>query len=204
MAWVAWDKMTLSKNNGGFGLRDIQAFNDAFLAKLSWRLLEDLEGLLGRVLLSKYCPEGNLLSCTPPNASSHGWQSVLVGKDLLLKNLGWVVGDGASIRIWDDPWMCLNYPIRPMGPATRESTLLTVRDLIHEETGEWNRSIIQVVLPFEEDRILRIKPSMKGAPDALRWLGGKCGEYSVKTGYHIAMVEATAEILEDEATPEFD
>ena len=202
MAWIAWEKLTLSKSNGGLGIRDVQAFNDARLAKLSWRLLEKPEGLLGRILLSKYCPEGNLLSCSASSSASHGWHSVLVGRDLLMKGLGWVVGDGASIKIWEDSWLSLEKPLRPMGPATRETAELVVRDLIHEETGEWNRDLIQTILRHEEERILCLKPSIKGAPDILRWLGAKSGEYSVKTGYHVAMGEATEEILEDEPTNE--
>lgn len=91
-----------------------------------------------------------------------------------------------------------------MGPTTRDSALLTVRDLIHEVLGEWNKNLIQALLSFEEERIMRLKPSPKGAPDALKWLGEKLEEYSVKTWYHIEMAEATAEILEDEASPKIE
>lgn len=72
MAWISWEKLTLSKDNGGLGIRDIQAFNEAFLAKISVRLLDKPNGLLGRTLLSKYCTEENLLTCTAPSAASHG------------------------------------------------------------------------------------------------------------------------------------
>ncbi|XP_048621848.1 uncharacterized protein LOC125591512 [Brassica napus] len=204
MAWLAWDKMTLSKSNGGLGIRDVQAFNDAFLAKISWRLKENPDCLLGRILLSKYCPDGNLLTCTALSAASHGWQSILLGRDLLVKNLGWIVGDGASIKIWDDAWLSLEAPCRPMGPATSETASLCVKDLIQEGNGEWNREFVQTVLPFEEERVLSITPSTKGASDVLKWLGTKTGEYKVKTGYYTAMAEVTEEILEGEATPEFD
>ncbi|XP_048629759.1 uncharacterized protein LOC125601745 [Brassica napus] len=196
--------MTLSKSNGGLGIRDIQAFNDAYLAKISWRLKENPDCLLGRILLSKYCPDGNLLTCSAPSAAPHGWQSILVGRDLLAKNLGWIVGNGDSIKVWNDAWLTLDSPCRPMGPATRESAELTVKDLILEETGEWNRGLIQTILPFEEERILNLQPSTKGAPDALKWLGTRTGEYSVKSGYYTAMAEVTDEILEGEPTPEFD
>ena len=204
MAWLAWDKMTLSKSNDGLGIRDVQAFNDAFLAKISWRLKENPDCLLGRILLTKYCPEENLLTCTAPSAASHGWQSILVGRDLLVKNLGWIVGDGASIKIWDDAWLSLEALCRPMGPATRETASLCVKDLIQAGNGEWNRELFQTVLPFEEERVMSITPSTKGASDALKWLGTKTGEYTVKTGYYTAMAEVTEEILEGEATTEFD
>lgn len=82
MAWIAWEKLMLSKSNGGLGIRDVQAFNDARLAKLSWRFLEKPEGLLGRILLSKYCPEGNLLSCSASSSASMGSGGWSVYKDL--------------------------------------------------------------------------------------------------------------------------
>ena len=204
MAWLAWDKMTLPKCSGGLGIRDVQAFNDAYLAKISWRLIENPDCLLGRILLGKYCLNENLLNCSAPKAASHGWQSILTGRDLLLKNLGWVLGDGADINVWDDPWLRLDSPCRPMGPATEASAHWRVSDLLHADTGEWNRERIQAILPFEEDRILAIQPSTKGAPDVLKWLGTLSGNYSVKSGYFTAMEEVTEAILEDEAAPEFD
>lgn len=204
LAWIAWDKMTLPKGSGGLGVRDIQAFNEAFLAKISVRLIEKPEGLLGRTLLPKYCPEGDLLSCSSVSGASHGWNSILAGRDLLLKKSSWLVGNGEDIRVWDDPWLSLDCPRRPMGPPPLGSKDWVVKDLIIPGTGAWNRELIQAVLPFEEESILRLQPSSKDAPDALKWIGTREGKYSVKSGYHAAMEEFTETILEDEPAVEFD
>lgn len=61
MAWISWTNMTLPKSEGGLGFLDFQSFNDAFLAKLSWRFIHKPRSLFGRILLGKYCLEEDFL-----------------------------------------------------------------------------------------------------------------------------------------------
>lgn len=63
IAWIAWSKLILPKDQGGLDFRDIQSINDAFLAKLSWRLIRNPDCLLGRILFEKYCPDSDFLTC---------------------------------------------------------------------------------------------------------------------------------------------
>uniref|UniRef100_A0A0D3DZ98 RNase H type-1 domain-containing protein n=1 Tax=Brassica oleracea var. oleracea TaxID=109376 RepID=A0A0D3DZ98_BRAOL len=165
-----------------FGPRDFQNFNISLLAKTSWRLLQNPNGLLGRVLFGKYCPDTNFLLASSSSAMPHGWRSILLGRDLRLKNLGWIVGDGSSINIWNDPWLSLNVQMRPMGPSGEEHMLLTVADLLIPETREWDIQRINLILPDYKDLITNLKPSRTGAPDKLIWLGTKSGDYTTKSG----------------------
>lgn len=134
MAWISWKKLSWSKKNGGLGFRDIQSFNDALLAKLSWRIVENPHSLLARILIGKYCPSESFLKCKPTASSSHGWRSLLVGRDLLNNQLGWAIGNGLSINIWDDPWLSATTQLLPFGPATKERKDFTVSDLFHPNT----------------------------------------------------------------------
>lgn len=72
MCWVSWDTLTKNKNEGGLGFRDIQTFNHAMLAKVSWRILTKPECLLARVLKGKYCHKQSFLDASPPSSCSHG------------------------------------------------------------------------------------------------------------------------------------
>ena len=189
MAWVSWDSMAKPKALGGLGFRDFQVYNAALLAKLSWRLVQNPDCLLGQVLLGKYCTESNVLTATGPSNMSHGWWSVLVGRDLLIKNLGWVVGNGQDIKVWDDPWLSFSKQVRPMGPPQESTVELRVSDLMCPGTCEWDATKIHSWLPMYEETIRCIKPSQSGALDRIIWLGTKSGVYSVKSGYYSAVDE---------------
>lgn len=66
--------MAKPKALGGLGVRDFQTFNTALLAKTSWRLLQNPDSLLSRVLMGKYCPDNNnILLASPTSTMSYGW-----------------------------------------------------------------------------------------------------------------------------------
>ncbi|XP_013728385.1 uncharacterized protein LOC106432094 [Brassica napus] len=55
MCWVSCSNLPKPKNAGGLGFREIAQFNDATLAKISWRILKDPNSLLARIVIGKYC-----------------------------------------------------------------------------------------------------------------------------------------------------
>ncbi|KAL9840592.1 hypothetical protein AtNW77_Chr2g0230401 [Arabidopsis thaliana] len=83
MSWIAWSKLTKSKRDGGMGFRDIPNFNDALLAKVSWRILTKPSCMLAKILLGKYCKTTSFLDCKASNSASHGWRGICIGRDLL-------------------------------------------------------------------------------------------------------------------------
>lgn len=187
MCWVAWEKLTQSKRDGGLGLRDLQCFNTALLGKLGWRILNNPHGLLARILLGKYCNSSSFLEVQCASSASHGWRSVLLGRDLLKQKLGWVVGNGKSINLWNDPWLSLSKPLQPMGPPNVNAKDLLVNELFVPNSVEWDIDKIQTILPSMIPDILALKPSRLGAEDKLVWLGSKDGVYSTKVGYFTAI-----------------
>ena len=94
MGWMLWETIATPKSVGGLGMRDFLKFNDTLLAKIGWRLLNNRSSLLGKVLKEKYFSNITILLASESSNMSHGWRSILIGRDLLLKNVGWAVGDG--------------------------------------------------------------------------------------------------------------
>jgi hypothetical protein len=62
MHWLAWDKISKSKDCGGMGFRDLHLFNLALLGNQGWRLIMNPNSLCAKVLSGRYykeiCPRG--------------------------------------------------------------------------------------------------------------------------------------------------
>lgn len=180
--------MTLPRNAGGLGFREIEQFNDALLAKLAWRILKTPDSLLAQTLLGKYCHSTPFLASHAPSNSSHGWRGILAGREVLLKGLGWVVGSGNSINIWSEPWLSTLHPLSPMGPLTERNRDMVVSDLINAQYADWNVEAIRQHLPQYEDLIRAIPLSQYSMQDELVWLPDKTGTYTTKTGYALCKI----------------
>ncbi|XP_056864344.1 uncharacterized mitochondrial protein AtMg00310-like [Raphanus sativus] len=130
MAWISWERMAKPKRKEGLGYKDITSVNDSLLAKVGWRILKNPDCLLARCLMGKYCHTESFLKCKAPGNASHGWRSVLIGRYLLVKQLGWVVGTVENISLWEDPWLSCFEQQRPYGPPTEATSSLKVADLM--------------------------------------------------------------------------
>ncbi|CAA7024598.1 unnamed protein product [Microthlaspi erraticum] len=164
----------------------LEAFNDALVAKLSWRILSNPKCLLARVLKGKYFRQTTFLEARSRQSASHRWQGIVIGRNLLREQLGIAIRNGAATSLWNDPWISLDSPTKPMGPATEETTSWRVSQLIDPHTKTWDKEKIRSVLPGLEQQVLCIKPSLLGKEDKHIWLATESGDYTSKTGYHIA------------------
>ena len=139
--WLAWDKLTLPKNKGGLGFRDLYLFNQAMLARQAWRLLVSPDTLCGQVLKAKYFPNGTILQCEARDGISYTWRSILKGVDLIKEGVIWRIGNGESVNIWTDPWI-------PHGKTRRPATyieaavLTRVVDLLDPVSGSWDETLV--------------------------------------------------------------
>ncbi|XP_045792036.1 uncharacterized mitochondrial protein AtMg00310-like [Trifolium pratense] len=104
--WVAWKSLCKEKKEGGMGFRTIKEFNLAMLAKQGWRILQNEESLLTRCLKGRYFPRSNFLHATLGYNPSYTWRSIFLARLEIIDHAGlWKVGDGQSIKIWEDNWL---------------------------------------------------------------------------------------------------
>ncbi|KAJ0008133.1 hypothetical protein Pint_29753 [Pistacia integerrima] len=153
--WCSWDKMKLSKTNGGLGFRDLELFNLAMLAKQGWRLLHYPNSLAARVLSAKYYPEGNFLEAKVKRTSSFIWRSVMAARSVLESGLMWRIGDGSKAQIWQDKWLPSSSSFKIQSQC------------------------------LEVNTICQIPISIFNRPDKIVWRCSQNGLFLVRSAYHL-------------------
>ena len=111
MTWVAWRKCLAKTELGGLGIGSIFAFNRALLFKWVWRFRCQPNDLWARVTSNVYGIDGRIGEAVAGSAFSP-WISVLKSTyGLLEKGVDLLgcrkrqIGDGSSIRFWQETWL---------------------------------------------------------------------------------------------------
>ncbi|KAK9673871.1 hypothetical protein RND81_12G195100 [Saponaria officinalis] len=184
--WVAWKKLCAPKDCGGLGYRDYQQFNMALLGKQAWRLCIGVDSLAARVLKGKYYPTSSFFDATLGHNPSYTWRSILEGRSTLLKGVRRRVGDGASIKIWSEPWIPGTQTGLVISRKQEDCAWEHVSELMVTGRMQWDaEKVRRGFLPFEAERILSIPLSARGLDDSWFWPWEKDGEYSVRSAYKI-------------------
>lgn len=190
MHWAKWKELCKAKDFGGLGFRDIHLFNQAMLAKQSWRLLRFPDSLLYKILRDRYFRDGDFLRAQVGVNSSQTWKSIVWGRDLFKEGYRWKVGNGRHIYIKHDPWLIrkgLKNPI--ITPEGLEWA--RVEDLIKEGQG-WNEELIRgSFTPIDAEDILAIPIARGTSKDEIIWDMESKGHFTVKSAYHLAYSRAS-------------
>jgi hypothetical protein len=126
---------------------------------------------------------------------------MVAGREAL--NIGLIkrVGRGASISTWTDKWIPGTHTLKLMGRLDVEDPLPLekVSDLIDQETGLWNVSVIRNnFLAPDAEAILNIPLQRNGDEDFYAWNFERTGIYTVKSAYRALVTQRERSALEDE------
>lgn len=141
-ARVAWDQITLAKNEGGLGVRDLVHWNKAASIKLIWMLFFT-SGSIWVAWFTDTILAGSISNFwTITENSNHSW---LVKRLLRLRTIvyPWLcieIGNGRTCRFWSDNWTpygCLsdflNLPLTSRLGIPRDATLASLN-----ANGNWS------------------------------------------------------------------
>ncbi|KAK9033454.1 hypothetical protein V6N11_018487 [Hibiscus sabdariffa] len=127
---------------------------------------------------------------------SYSWKSIWCARGLLEQGIGWRVGSGHSINIWNDAWIVGqgNGRVNSVGFKTHFSK---VSDLIDQDTCSWKEHIVrQLFTAKQADRILCMPLSSSASTDSLIWRCNKSGLYSIHSGYNF-LINSSPELDEE-------
>ncbi|KAL9831050.1 putative reverse transcriptase zinc-binding domain-containing protein [Arabidopsis thaliana] len=119
---MAWNKLCISKLEGGLGFRSIDDFNSAILSKQLWRLITVTDSLFAKVFKGRYYRKSNSLENIKLYSPSYGWRSLCSTRSLVNKGLIKRVGSGASISVLGGSVDSLISALH-LGTSTKEDTL---------------------------------------------------------------------------------
>lgn len=186
IVWMSWTGMGRSKSQGGLGFRDLVSFNLALLAKQGWRLLQFPDSLVARVFKEKYFSQSSFLEASVGSHPSYAWRSLCNSRHLLAVGLRWRVGNGHSIKIWEDRWIPCPTSFKIQSPVSILPHNAKVSELIDASTRWWNIPLIQSIFTEEEvECICGLPFSLGGYLDKLIWTSTPSDVFTVCSAYHL-------------------
>ena len=96
---VNWNTVTLTRDRGGLGMVEMQSRNEAYLAKLCWRLANEQDAPWARVLMSKYFTDLRITEVGRKLPCSKTWVACKKGGPIFKSGLKWVIKNGASTNL---------------------------------------------------------------------------------------------------------
>ena len=168
------------------GFRDLRAFSVAFLAKQGWRIQQNTNSLVHKVLKAKYFADRTFKEAQLGRRPSYIWQSIMASKDIVEAGSRWVIGNGERVNIWTDRWLPTPESFKPISPRVPLESK-KVSCLLDRVTGSWNANKVRSsFLPHEAEVILGISISPHLLDESLIWALTYNGRFSMKSAYKVA------------------
>jgi hypothetical protein len=74
--WMNWRNIGTRKKEGEMGFRDFRSFNKALLAKQCWRLWQNPNSFLAKIMKGKYFAGSTFLEASLGAQPSYAWRSI--------------------------------------------------------------------------------------------------------------------------------
>ena len=186
---MRWGKLCVQKKKGGIGFRKLHEFNLALLGKQGWRLVNSSESLVVRIFKGKYYHDVEFLSAKLGSSPSYVWRSILQVQELVKKELNIRVGDGATVFVFNDPWLAVDVSYIATH-SNEELKDITVQSLMNVDSKSWDEDILRELASTNEVRtILSIPLSSRRVGDEWAWKYERKGSYSIKSGYRVLIAK---------------
>ena len=144
------------------------------------------DSLVYRVIKAKYFPTDDFVHALIGHNPSYTWRSLISAQSLVIKGMHWRVGNGASIKIWQDKWLPGVSSHRVLSPRMFLSADMNVVDLIDSGTAKWKNEVIDsLFIPYEAELIKSIPLSATLPVDKIVWVETTNGNFTIRSAYKL-------------------
>ncbi|XP_021737182.1 uncharacterized protein LOC110703699 [Chenopodium quinoa] len=171
----------LPKGMGGLGIRRLDSFNSALLARQCWRIQHNPQLLVSRLLFAKY-PSLRYVHTKSISGSSWGCRGLLQGLSALSKGIAWKVGSGSRVHVLEDAWV----PGEPLSFRNNCEMPLPshVSSIINPRSYAWDMVLVHRLFDSStSNRILALERPTKPMDDFVYWKFSRDGNFSTKSAY---------------------
>lgn len=153
MHWYTWKRVSLPKAEGGLGFRDLERFNQALLGNQVWRIMQNPNCLMARVLKARYFKDGDILGAVQCKKASYAWKSILYGRDFVKQGMRFINGDGSLVNAWTYPWLDEHTPRAPRS-RMMEATQVKVNQWFRADGQGWDEQKVRdAVVPEDVQKV---------------------------------------------------
>lgn len=108
---VSWNRICQPKKEGGLGLRNMRDLNTTFLMRASWKFVSPPDTLWQTILRGKYNTwKTDFPKIDTSKPGSNFWKGISKNWDSFRSNVAWQVGNGETVRFWEDCWLSTDTP----------------------------------------------------------------------------------------------
>ena len=113
------------------GSRPSYAWRSIWKAKQWWRMQQNLNSLVHRVLKAKYFPNSVASEAELGSKPSYTWRSIWTVKKVVDRGSRWCIGNGEGVWIWEDRWIPSLESFKVTSPVGAHSSLEMVSSLVY-------------------------------------------------------------------------
>ncbi|PRQ37611.1 putative reverse transcriptase zinc-binding domain-containing protein [Rosa chinensis] len=179
---VAWEEVCQPKSTGGLGIRPSAYFNNAAIAKLAWKVINDQDNWWSQIMRRKYLRKVSFFQAKKKQKNSIAWSGVLDARDLIMKGMRWIIGNGKNIKFWTFNW-AFDCHLLHLIPDNKRN-MINLEESVAESiiNGKWDKAKLAFVLdPNIVKQILSIPLPVCEQEDEYIWGPSSNGKFSIKS-----------------------
>ncbi|GKV18865.1 hypothetical protein SLEP1_g29190 [Rubroshorea leprosula] len=182
---VSWEVVCSEKKYGGLGLRSAWDNNQAFIAKLGWRIGKGDNALWCRVMQAKYLRGRNFMEAGNMVGASFIWRGIVKCRSVLQQGVRWRIGSGEKVCFWQDAWVG-DAPLISSSNEPHALPSLLVSETINPDR-DWNLELLHELVPAEIVEKIRAIPLSRNSQleDGDFWASSMDGLFTVKSAYQL-------------------